>query len=91
MLPRADVRDRLIGADRSRAAGRARGRHSSPRRAAQLLRAPARPQDRADPRQCRNPAAKVEAGEVDATLLAAAGLDRLVDRAGPALWGLFEP
>ncbi|HVF94786.1 MAG TPA: hydroxymethylbilane synthase [Sphingomonas sp.] len=78
MLPRADVRDRLIGADSIEAL-----RHgavigtSSPRRRAQLLRA--RPdlsvvtfRGNVDTRL-----AKLAAGEVDATLLAAAGLDRL--------------
>lgn len=78
MLPRADVRDRLIGA-RSISAlkpGAVVGT-SAPRRAAQLLHA--RP-------DCRivsirgNVAtrlAKLAAGDVDATFLAAAGLDRL--------------
>ena len=78
MLPRADVRDRLIGA-RSIAdlpEGALVGT-SSPRRAAQLRRL--RPDLRTvsirgnvDTR-----IAKRDAGEVDATLLAAAGLDRL--------------
>jgi hydroxymethylbilane synthase len=78
MLPRADVRDRLIGADSLDALPKgARVGTSSPRRAAQLLRA--RPdlvivsiRGNLDTRL-----AKVEAGEVAATLLAAAGLDRL--------------
>ena len=78
MLPRADVRDRLIGADTIGAL-----RHgavigtSSPRRVAQLKRL--RPdietvlfRGNVDTRL-----AKVAAGEVDASLLAAAGLDRL--------------
>ena len=78
MLPRADVRDRLIGAGtlddlpRGAIVGT-----SSPRRAAQVRRI--RPDLRTvtirgnvDTRL-----AKREAGEVDATLLAAAGLDRL--------------
>ena len=78
MLPRADVRDRLIGADSIAALpdGAVVGT-SSPRRAAQLLRL--RPDIRpvlfrgnVDTRL-----AKLAAGEVDATLLAAAGLDRL--------------
>lgn len=78
MLPRADVRDRLIGAPSIAAlAHGARVGTSSPRRAAQLL--------------CRRPdleivpfrgnvetrLRKIDLGEVDATLLAAAGLDRL--------------
>ncbi|QQV77178.1 hydroxymethylbilane synthase [Sphingomonas aliaeris] len=78
MLPRADVRDRLIGAE-SIAAIRRDGivGTSSPRRAAQMLRA--RPDLRivlfrgnVDTRLT-----KLAAGEVDATLLAAAGLERL--------------
>jgi len=78
MLPRADVRDRLIGAE-SVETIRHGGRvgTSSPRRSAQMLRL--RPDLRivlfrgnVDTRL-----AKLEAGEADATLLAAAGLDRL--------------
>lgn len=78
MLPRADVRDRLIGAQ-SIAAIRQDGvvGTSSPRRAAQMLRA--RPdlkivlfRGNVDTRLT-----KLAAGEVDATLLAAAGLERL--------------
>ncbi|MES2056190.1 MAG: hydroxymethylbilane synthase [Pseudomonadota bacterium] len=78
MLPRADVRDRLIGA-----ASLADIPHggsvgtSSPRRSAQIMRV--RPDLKAvlfrgnvDTRL-----AKLAAGDVDATLLAAAGLDRL--------------
>ena len=78
MLPRADVRDRLIGADSIADLRQgARVGTSSPRRAAQLRRL--RPdllivsiRGNVDTRL-----AKLEAGEVDATLLAAAGLDRL--------------
>lgn len=77
-LPRADVRERLIGANSIDALPQgARIGTSSPRRAAQLL--------------CLRPdlsvmtlrgnvarrLAAVESGDVDATLLAAAGLDRL--------------
>ena len=78
MLPRADVRDRLIGADSIEALreGAVIGT-SSPRRAAQLRRL--RPdlqivllRGNVDTRL-----AKVASGEIDATLLAAAGLDRL--------------
>jgi hydroxymethylbilane synthase len=78
MLERADVRDRLIGADSITALpqGAIVGT-SSPRRAEQLKRL--RPDLRTvsirgnvDTRL-----AKLAAGEVDATLLAAAGLDRL--------------
>jgi len=78
MLPRADVRDRLIGADSVEALPHgARVGTSSPRRRAQLLRR--RPD--LDVGLLRGNVetrlAKVAAGEVDATLLAAAGLDRL--------------
>jgi hydroxymethylbilane synthase len=78
MLPRADVRDRLIGAE-SIEAIRQGGRigTSSPRRSAQMQRL--RPdctivlfRGNVDTRL-----AKLRDGEADATLLAAAGLDRL--------------
>ena len=78
MLPRADVRDRLIGAESIAALrqGAVVGT-SSPRRGAQLL--AVRPdltivsiRGNVDTRL-----AKLAAGECDATLLAAAGLDRL--------------
>ena len=78
MLPRADVRDRLIGVDSIAALPRdAVVGTSSPRRAAQLrrLRPDIRPvlfRGNVDTRL-----AKLAAGDVDATLLAAAGLDRL--------------
>lgn len=77
-LPRADVRDRLIGAPTIAELPRdARVGTSSPRRAAQLrhLRPDLRPvlfRGNVDTRL-----AKLAAGEADATLLAAAGLDRL--------------
>ena len=78
MLPRADVRDRLIGANGISELRRgARVGTSSPRRAAQLL---ARRPDleivtfRGN---VQTRLAKLEAGEADATLLAAAGLERL--------------
>lgn len=78
MLPRADVRDRLIGAESVAALPQgARVGTSSPRRSAQLK--ALRPdleivlfRGNVDTRL-----AKLEAGEADATLLAAAGLDRL--------------
>ncbi len=78
MLPRADVRDRLIGA--ASIAQLAQGAlvgTSSPRRAAQLRRlrpdlATVSIRGNVDTRL-----AKLAAGAVDATLLAAAGLDRL--------------
>jgi hydroxymethylbilane synthase len=78
MLPRGDVRDRLIGADSIAALPTgARVGTSSPRRAAQLLRA--RPDLRILPIRGNldTRLAKVASGEFDATLLAAAGLDRL--------------
>jgi hydroxymethylbilane synthase len=78
MLPRADVRDRLVGADSILSLPRnARVGTSSPRRAAQLK--ALRP-DLITASIRGNVAtrlAKVDAGEYDATLLAAAGLDRL--------------
>jgi hydroxymethylbilane synthase len=86
MLPRADVRDRLIGA-KSIAGIRKGGRvgTSSPRRTAQMLRL--RPdlevvlfRGNVDTRL-----AKLAAGEADATLLAAAGLDRLGKSVGTAV------
>jgi hydroxymethylbilane synthase len=78
MLPRADVRDRLIGAESIAALPRgAKVGTSSPRRAAQLK--ALRP-DLVTASIRGNVAtrlAKLESGEFDATLLAAAGLDRL--------------
>ena len=78
MLPRADPRDRLIGADslESLAPG-ARVGTSSPRRTAQLL--ARRPDLAVAPIRgnVQTRLAKLDAGEFDATLLAAAGLDRL--------------
>lgn len=78
MLPRADVRDRLIGAaDIEALPHGARVGTSSPRRAAQLLHQ--RPDLMILPIRgnVATRLAKLEAGEADATLLAAAGLDRL--------------
>jgi hydroxymethylbilane synthase len=78
MLPRADVRDRLIGAESLAALSEgARVGTSSPRRAAQLL---ARRPDVAIVAIRGNVETrlrKLQMGEADATLLAAAGLDRL--------------
>ena len=78
MLPRADVRDRLIGAESIEALPAfARVGTSSPRRTAQLQAL------RPDIRivlfrgNVATRLAKLAAGEADATLLAAAGLDRL--------------
>ena len=78
MLPRADVRDRLIGATSVEALPQgARVGTSSPRRAAQLSRL--RPDLRIVPLRgnVATRLARIEAGEADATLLAAAGLERL--------------
>ena len=78
MLPRADVRDRLIGAESLEALPQwARVGTSSPRRAAQLL---ARRPDLNIVAFRGNVATRLrrlQMGEADATLLAAAGLDRL--------------
>lgn len=78
MLPRADVRDRLIGANNiADLPESARVGTSSPRRTAQLLR------QRPDLRillfrgNVETRLARLQAGEAEATLLAAAGLDRL--------------
>jgi hydroxymethylbilane synthase len=78
MLPRADVRDRLIGAESIEALPHwARVGTSSPRRTAQLL---SRRPDLNIVAFRGNVATRmrrVAMGEADATLLAAAGLDRL--------------
>ena len=78
MLPRADCRDRLIGADAI--AGLPRGARvgtSSPRRAAQLKRLRPDLEIKSIRGNVDTRIAKQQSGEVDATLLAAAGLDRL--------------
>ncbi len=78
MLPRADVRERLIGATSIAALPPgARVGTSSPRRAAQLK--AQRPDIRTEILRgnVATRLAKVESGAIDATLLAAAGLDRL--------------
>ena len=78
MLPRADVRDKLIGAASiSELPNGAKVGTSSPRRAAQLR--ALRPDLEIVPLRgnVATRLAKIEAGEADATLLAAAGLDRL--------------
>ena len=78
MLPRADVRDRLIGAASIEALPQgARVGTSSPRRAAQLCRLRPDLQPMLFRGNVDTRLAKLAAGEVDATLLAAAGLDRL--------------
>ncbi|WP_375395658.1 hydroxymethylbilane synthase [uncultured Sphingomonas sp.] len=78
MLPRADVRDRLIGAEGIAALrqGAVVGT-SSPRRRAQLLRLRPDLEIVVFRGNVGTRLAKLGAGEVDATLLAAAGLDRL--------------
>jgi hydroxymethylbilane synthase len=78
MLERADVRDRLVGAD-SLAAIREGGvvGTSSPRRRAQVLRARPDVSVVLFRGNVHTRLAKLAAGEADATLLAAAGLDRL--------------
>ena len=84
--PRGDVRDRLIGAESIDALKQgATVGTSSARRAAQLLRL--RPDLRIVPLRgnVETRLAKVEAGEVDATLLASAGLKRLDIVAGTAI------
>lgn len=78
MLPRADVRDRLIGAESIDALpSGARVGTSSPRRAAQLQRL--RPDLQIVPLRgnVATRLAHIAAGDAEATLLAAAGLDRL--------------
>ena len=78
MLPRADVRDRLIGAESIEVLPEgARVGTSSPRRSAQLQRL--RPDLQIVPLRgnVATRLAHIAAGDADATLLAAAGLDRL--------------
>jgi hydroxymethylbilane synthase len=86
ILPRADVRERLIGADSLDAlpAG-ARLGTSSPRRTAQLL--ARRPDLEIVPLRgnVETRLRKIGLGEADATLLAAAGLDRLGREVGIVL------
>lgn len=78
MLPRADVRDRLIGAASIAALPKgARVGTSAPRRTAQLLRLRPDLEIVLFRGNVATRLAKLEAGEADATLLAAAGLDRL--------------
>jgi hydroxymethylbilane synthase len=78
MLPRADVRDRLVGADSILTLPEnALIGTSSPRRAAQLRAIRPDLKTASIRGNVATRLAKVEAGEFDATLLAAAGLDRL--------------
>lgn len=86
MLERADPRDRLVGADSLAAlAPGARVGTASPRRQAQLL--ARRPDLRIVTLRgnVQTRLAKIERGEADATLLAAAGLDRLGITAGTVI------
>jgi len=78
MLPRADARDRLIGADSlASLPDGARLGTSSPRREAQVRARRPDLQVMLLRGNVQTRLAKLEANEVDATLLAAAGLDRL--------------
>ena len=78
MLPRADVRDRLIGATSVDTLPHgARVGTSAPRRTAQLLRMRPDLNITLFRGNVATRLGKLEAGEADATLLAAAGLDRL--------------
>ena len=78
MPPRADTRDRLIGADSLAALPpNARVGTSSPRRAAQVRRARPDAQILLFRGNVDTRLRKLAAGEADATLLAAAGLERL--------------
>jgi hydroxymethylbilane synthase len=84
--PRGDVRDRIIGAESvDKLKQGAKVGTSSPRRAAQLLRM--RPDLQIVPIRgnVETRLKKVESGEVDATLLASAGLKRLDIVAGAAI------
>jgi hydroxymethylbilane synthase len=84
--PRGDVRDRIVGADSIELLKQgARVGTSSPRRAAQLRRL--RPDLEIVPIRgnVETRLTKVESGEVDATLLASAGLKRLEIDAGTAI------
>lgn len=84
--PRGDVRDRIVGAESiDKLKQGARVGTSSPRRAAQLRRL--RPDLNIVPIRgnVETRLRKVETGEVDATLLAAAGLKRLEIEAGTAI------
>jgi hydroxymethylbilane synthase len=92
VLPRGETSDRLIGADSLAALPPgARVGTSSPRRTAQLL--ARRPDLEAVPIRgnIQTRLAKVERGEVDATILAAAGLARLGIEAGVWLDWLPAP
>lgn len=84
--PRGDVRDRIVGAESiDKLAEGATVGTSSPRRKAQLLRL--RPDLQIVPIRgnIETRLRKVESGEIDATLLAAAGLKRLEISAGTSI------
>lgn len=90
MLKRADVRDRLIGAESLEALPEgARVGTSSPRRTAQLL--ARRPDLRIVPLRgnVETRLRKIQLGEADATLLASAGLERLGHAEGVVLEDLL--
>jgi hydroxymethylbilane synthase len=90
MLPRADVCDRLIGADSIDALPQgARVGTSSPRRTAQLLNRRPDLEIVSIRGNVQTRLAKLEAGEVDATLLAAAGLERLGIDVGTVISGML--
>jgi hydroxymethylbilane synthase len=92
-LPRADVRDRLIGAATLDAiSAGARVGTSSPRRSAQLLRRRPDLQAVSIRGNVATRLTKVGAGEFEATFLAAAGLDRLgIDEGCPIEVSDFLP
>ncbi len=78
MLPRADVRDRILGAESIAALPQgARVGTSAPRRTAQLRRARPDLEVVLFRGNVQSRMRKLAAGDVDATLLAAAGLERL--------------
>lgn len=82
ILPRADIRDVLVGADSlAEIAKGARIGTSAPRRAAQMLRVRPDCEVVGIRGNVATRLAKLEAGEADVTLLAKAGLDRLGEHA----------
>src|SRR5881275_354198 len=84
--PRGDVRDRIVGAESiDKLKQGARVGTSSPRRAAQLRRLRPDLQIVAVRGNVETRLKKVESGEVDATLLASAGLKRLEIDAGTSI------
>ncbi|SFS11994.1 hydroxymethylbilane synthase [Sphingomonas jatrophae] len=86
LLPRADVRDRLIGAESVAALPQgARIGTSSPRRSAQLRALRPDVEIVLFRGNVATRLAKLAAGEAEATLLAAAGLDRLGQAVGHAI------